>query len=77
MGAIHASRRFHLQRDEDVTGVSGTGVVADGCAFPDGSAVVRWRGEHRSTVAWEQGVESIEAINGHAGRTRLVWLDPA
>lgn len=70
-------RRFELQRDVDVSGVSGTGVVAEGVVFSDGAAAVRWiAGEHRSTVVWDD-VESVEAIHGHGGATRIVWQDPA
>lgn len=68
-------RRFQLQRSEDVSGVSGTGVVADGCQFPDGVCVVHWRGEHRSTVVWTAGIRAVEAVHGHEGRTRIVWVD--
>lgn len=35
------SRRFTLVRHDDVTGVSGTGVVADGVRFPDGVVALR------------------------------------
>lgn len=69
------ARRFHLERDADVTGISGTGVVAEGVVFSDGHAAVRWVvGEHRSTVVWES-VDSVVAIHGHNGATRLVWDD--
>jgi hypothetical protein len=70
-------RRFQLHREEDVTGVSGVGVVADGCAWADGTAVVHWRGEHRSTVVWAgpDGLTSVEAVHGHEGRTRVVFID--
>lgn len=69
-------RRFQLHRDEDVSGVSGTGIVAEGARFTDGHAVVRWVvGEHRSTVCWDD-IESVVAIHGHNGATRLVWIDP-
>lgn len=27
-------------------------IVADGCVFPDGSAVLRWRGDHPSTALY-------------------------
>ena len=68
-------RRFKLQRDHDVSGVSGTGTVAEGVAFTDGTAVVRWIvGEHQSTVVWPS-VESVVAIHGHNGATRLEWID--
>lgn len=73
--APNASRRFELHRDLDVSGVSGTGVVAEGVAFTDGTAVVHWiAGEHHSTVVWPD-VAGVEAIHGHGGATRLVWLD--
>jgi hypothetical protein len=63
---------FHLQRDEDETGISGTGRVAEGVEFSDGPVVLRWIvGEHRSTVVW-QSMEAVEAIHGHNGRTRIV-----
>lgn len=68
-------RRFHLQREQDVSGISGTGRVAEGVEFSDGSAVVRWiAGEHRSTVVWAD-IASVEAIHGHGGATRIVWDD--
>jgi len=70
-------RRFTLQRDVDVTGVSGTGTVADGIMWPDGTASVRWRGDHPSIVFWDRGWESVQHVHGHGGHTRLVWTDPA
>jgi len=68
-------RRFQLHRDHDVTGVSGTGLVAEGAAFSDGGAVVRWLTGTRSTVVWEN-VEDVNKIHGHGGATRMVWVDP-
>lgn len=71
------SRRFELHRDLDVTGISGTGVVADGVDFPDGLVVVHWRGRRPSTVTWQGGISDVVAVHGHGGHTRIVWLDPA
>jgi len=34
-------RRFELQRDFDITGVSGIGIVARGVRFDDGVTVIR------------------------------------
>jgi hypothetical protein len=70
-------RRFRLIRDTDPTGVSGTGHIADGVAWPDGTASVRWRGPHPSIVFWDRGQASVELINGHGGATRIEWSDPA
>lgn len=67
-------RRFHLVRSEDVSGVSGTGIVAEGAQWSDGTVTVRWFGEHSSVVQWRSRDDAL-AIHGHDGRTRLLWLD--
>lgn len=69
-------RRFHLQRVTDVTGASGTGRVADGVLWPDGSASVRWRTERRSIVFWDKGVDDARAVHEHGGASRIVFDDP-
>ncbi|MFH9403294.1 hypothetical protein ACH4JS_26615 [Streptomyces sp. NPDC017638] len=69
-------RRFHLQRTTDITGVSGTGRVADGVLWPDNTVSIRWRGERPSTVSWGSLADA-EAVHGHGGHTRIVWDDPA
>lgn len=67
-------RVFVLRREEDVTGVSGTGVVAEGIEFADGRVALRWCvGEHRSTVAWDS-IDAVRAIHGHDGKTRVEWI---
>ncbi|MCU8589337.1 hypothetical protein [Streptomyces sp. A13(2022)] len=68
-------RRFVLRRGTDISGISGTGDVADGVLWPDGTAAVRWRGEHPSAVHWDRGQASVELIHGHQGATEIVWLD--
>ncbi len=67
-------RRFVLHRDEDVSGVSGTGIVAEGVAFSDGTAVIRWTAAYRSTAVY-RSIADLEAVHGHGGATRIVWLD--
>lgn len=69
-------RRFELHRDEDASGVSGVGVVAQGIQFDDGTCAMRWLSAHRSTALYEHA-HDIRLIHGHEGRTRLVWVDPA
>lgn len=71
---IPESSRFHILRDVDVTGASGTGHVADGVVWPDGTVTIRWRGPMPSTVNWEC-LEYAEAIHGHGGATRFVFDD--
>ena len=70
------ARRFELHRDVDETGISGTGVVAEGMICTDGVGFLRWLTEWPSSVChYDRGLESIEAIHGHGGKTRIVWLD--
>lgn len=68
-------QRFHLERTVDLTGVSGTGRVADGILWPDGTATLRWRGPRPSTVHWDH-LDDAEHVHGHGGATTIVWDDP-
>jgi hypothetical protein len=69
-------RRFVMDRDVDVSGVSGTGVVAEGVVFTDGTAVLRWTVEYKSTAVYNSVGELI-SVHGHGGSTRLHWIDDA
>jgi hypothetical protein len=67
-------RNFELQRIEDVSGVSGTGVVAEGVVFSDGVVALRWLTEWpTSVVFYDRGMEAVEVIHGHNGRTQIVY----
>jgi hypothetical protein len=58
-----------------VSGVSGTGVVAEGVVFSDGIVALRWLSEWPTSVVFhDRGVEALEAVHGHNGRTRIVYL---
>lgn len=65
-------RRFVLQRHTDVTGVSGTGRVAEGVQFTDGTVVIRWAGTRASTVVWAS-LDDALAVHGHDGATIVEW----
>jgi hypothetical protein len=67
-------RRFHLVRTQDVSGVSGTGIVAEGVEFHDGQCAMSWFGQFHTITLFAK-VEDIINIHGHEGRTTLVWLD--
>lgn len=67
-------RRFQLIRNADKTGVSGTGIVAEGVQFSDGTVVLRWHGETGSTVVWASIDDAIK-IHGHDGATLIGWMD--
>lgn len=68
------TRRFELHRETDVSGVSGTGAVAEGVEFSDGVAALRWRTEFTSTAIYAS-IAELEAIHGHGGATSIVWVD--
>jgi len=67
-------RRFELHRDDDETGVSGTGRVAEGVELWHRQCVLTWFGPHTS-VAVYANIGTIDAVHGHNGKTRIVWLD--
>jgi len=67
-------RRFELEREVDVSGVSGTGLVAFGAQAPDGTCVLWWDSEHDS-IAIYPTMETLLAIHGHGGTTRVVYID--
>lgn len=67
-------RRFLLVREEDVSGTSGTGIVAEGVLFSSGKAVLAWTTKYRSVGVYDSLAE-LEAIHGHEGRTKLEWLE--
>lgn len=67
-------RRFNLVRDKDISGVSGTGLVAEGIEFENGSVAMCWTSKfHIVEVA--PNVHTLEAVHGHNGSTRIEWLD--
>lgn len=45
-------RTFTVERRNDESGVSGTGIVVEGAEFGDGRVVVRWTGDIGSLVIW-------------------------
>ncbi|MBO2461682.1 hypothetical protein [Actinomadura violacea] len=58
----------------DVSGISGEGVVVWGVEFPDGRCAYRWNTD-TATTSVADSIDDVEAIHGHNGATRLVWLD--
>jgi hypothetical protein len=67
-------RCFRLIRHHDVSGVSGTGTVAEGVQFTDGAVALRWYGDYPTTTVWDN-LDSVIAIHGHEGATEVRWLD--
>jgi hypothetical protein len=65
-------RVFHLVRDEDISGVSGVGTVAVGAVFSSGKVVLEWIGADSSFEILD-GLDHVERIHGHGGRTRIAF----
>jgi len=70
-------RRFYLQRDEDSSGVSGTGRVADGVEFDNGQVAMTWKSEYPSITVF-QSISIVEKLHSHHGqqKTKVVFVDP-
>jgi hypothetical protein len=73
-GTSRGFRRFMLNREQDLTGVSGVGIVAQGVQFNNGWVALTWLTETTSVVFYPD-IESVEKVHGHGGATRIVWLD--
>jgi L-alanine-DL-glutamate epimerase-like enolase superfamily enzyme len=65
-------RTFRLRRVEDESGVSGTGIVAEGVEFTHGEIALSWLTQHRS-IGFYPNRKELMNIHGHEGKTILVW----
>jgi hypothetical protein len=69
-------RRFVLDRVRDISGVSGTGLVAEGAVFTDGTVALHWPArDGPASTAIYANINDLLAIHGHHGATRLLWLE--
>ena len=64
-------RLFYLDRVVDASGVSGTGQIAQGVIFDDGSCALRWLTNHTSTAIYAS-IGDVVSIHGHDGKTKVV-----
>lgn len=69
-------RRFYLVRheDSDPDKISGTGVIAEGVVFEDGTVAMRWKTRWKSTAIYDN-VEDLQAIHGHGGKMEMKFID--
>ena len=65
---------FSLKRNEDVTGISGTGTVAYGVILPTGRVVLEWTGDIRS-ITLHANIGDVAKIHCHNGATEIVYED--
>lgn len=68
-------KRFVLRRLEDETGVSGTGIVAEGVQFTNDTCVLVWLTEIRSIGAFYNSIDIVDQLHGHSGKTVIEWID--
>lgn len=68
-------RRFIFVRSQDVSGVSGEGIVLEGVEFTDGSVIVKWK-THTSSFGTFHNMKAFQAVHGHGGLGEVVWIDP-
>ena len=68
-------KHFYLKRTEDISGTSGTGIVARGVVLPDGQCVLQWLTFHSSTAIYKN-IDDVEKIHGHNGKTLVIMGDP-
>ena len=73
MKNLEPMQEFYLSRDEDVSGTSGTGIVARGIVLPSGKCVLEWTSFHTS-IALYNNVQDVESIHGHGGKTKVVLI---
>ncbi len=63
---------FVLNRREDDTGISGTGIVAWGVVFPNKKVVLTWNTSPTSVAVYDNLEDCID-IHGHGGKTEFVF----
>ena len=73
-------RTFEVVRNNDETGISGTGKVIEGVVFEDGTCVTRWvagTSPGRSTVIWDSfGAFMAIHVSPHPdNKTEIVFSD--
>jgi len=67
-------RIFKLFRYQDMSGVSGTGVVAEGILFKTGKTVICWSRSPYSVTVFDS-IEEMLQVHGHHGKTEVRWQE--
>lgn len=61
---------FILERTEDVSGISGIGIIAEGIIWSDGTVAYRWLSDIATTVIADN-IDIVMTLHGHDGKTKL------
>lgn len=66
---------FKMIRNDDDSGISGTGTVVEGVVYSDGSVVVRWLGATPCKAHWDSfdAFKKIHIESHPDNNTEIVW----
>ena len=66
---------FLMVRHHDETGVSGTGVVLEGCVFNNGKCVTAWLSGRPGTTVWDsfEAFKEIHIDPHPDNKTEIMW----
>lgn len=67
-------RRFYLMRKEDISGVSGTGMVAEGVEFQNGMCALSFSSAYPHANVYAN-LRAVREVHGHSGATEVVFVD--
>lgn len=67
------ARLFVLRRNEDASGVSGTGIVAEGVCFSNGKVALHWLSCMGAVNVYDS-MQVCETLHGHDGKTVIEWV---
>lgn len=62
---------FYLYRTSDVSGVSGTGIIAMGAIMPSGKALLEWLGKFKTETIFDN-IDQLHQIHSHEGKTQII-----
>jgi hypothetical protein len=66
-------KQFYLLRKEDVSGVSGEGIIAQGVILHSGQVVMEWLTANGS-IAIYKSIDEIQVLHAHGGKTEVVYI---
>jgi len=67
-------KQFYLDRKDDISGVSGTGIIGHGVILPSGRAVMEWTTKYRSIAIYDS-IDEIQMLHAHKGKTELIYVE--
>lgn len=67
-------KTFYLQRNVDVSGVSGTGIIAYGVILPSGKVVMEWVTTYGSIAIYET-IHEVQVLHAHKGSTLIIYTN--